>query len=61
MDIYLHFDQSVKRRETLAEFKVFTDVEYMKVLKHCSTRWLSLLRIVCAHQIASIGDILHQS
>jgi len=38
VDVYFPFDKSVKRRETLKEFKVFTDVQHMQVLKHCPTR-----------------------
>ena len=46
VDIYFHFDQTVKRRETLKEFQAYTKVEHMQVLKHCQTHWLSILRIV---------------
>ena len=42
VDIYFHFHQSMKRRATLKEFKVFTDVEHMQVLEDCPTHWLSL-------------------
>jgi len=46
VDIYFCFAHSVKRKEALKEFKVFTNVEHMQVLKHCPTRWLSLQCIV---------------
>ena len=43
VDIYFHFDKSAKRSEIYKEFQGFTGVESEKILKYCSTRWLSLL------------------
>lgn len=42
VDIYFHFHHSAKRKEIFSEFLEFTNVEPMKIIKHCSTRWLSL-------------------
>ena len=42
VEVYFHFHQSSNRKERYNEFLVFTDTEPMKILKHCSTRWLSL-------------------
>ena len=37
---------SSNRREQYHQFQEFTDTDPMKILKHCSTRWLSLERCV---------------
>lgn len=42
VDLYYWFDYSTKRKNKLAEYAEFCDQEYRKVLKHVSTRWLSL-------------------
>ena len=42
VDNFYFFDKSTKRKNGLAEYLVFCDVEYRKVLKHVNTRWLSL-------------------
>ena len=42
IDIYNHFDKSVKRKEGLREYLEFTGEAVRKVLKHVTTRWLSL-------------------
>ena len=42
IDLYYHFEKSVKRKAELREYMEFTEVEVRKVLKHVSTRWLSL-------------------
>ena len=39
IDTYYYFDKSTK---SLADYSVFCDVEVRKLLKHVSTRWLSL-------------------
>jgi hypothetical protein len=44
-DIYYHLDKSVKRKAELREFMEFTSVEINKVIKHASTRWLSLGKV----------------
>ena len=45
VDVHFHFSHSAKRKE-YKEFLEFTDVEPLKLLKHVSTRWLSLERCV---------------
>ena len=42
---------SSKRREEYKEFLEFTETEPLKIVKHCSTRWLSLEKCV--------GRLLH--
>ena len=42
VDTFYYFDKSTKRKNGLAEFCQFCDVEMRKILKHVSTRWLSL-------------------
>jgi hypothetical protein len=42
VDMYYWFDKSTKRKSTLADYCSFCDIEYRKVIKHVSTRWLSL-------------------
>lgn len=42
IDNYFYFDKSTKRKNELAEFFVFCNLEYRKILKHFSVRWLSL-------------------
>jgi hypothetical protein len=37
---------SAKRKEEYKEFLEFTDTEPLKIIKHCSTRWLSLQKCV---------------
>lgn len=37
---------SAKRKEEFKEFCIFTDIDFLTILKHCSTRWLSLQRSV---------------
>ena len=42
IDLFYHFDKSTKRKAELAEYCEFCNVEFQQVLKHVSTRWLSL-------------------
>ena len=42
VDLYYWFDKSTKRKNELLDFCNFCNVEYRKVVKHVSTRWLSL-------------------
>ena len=42
VDLYYWFDKSTKRKNALAEFCSFCDTEYRQIVKHVSTRWLSL-------------------
>lgn len=37
---------SAKRRKLFREFQEFANVEELELLKHCQTRWLSLLRVI---------------
>ena len=46
IDIYFHFEKSCKRKEIFKEFQDFTGIEFQKIIKHCSTRWLSLLNCI---------------
>lgn len=47
IDIYYHFKHSAKRwseyGEILAEF---SEIKPLRILKHCTTRWLSLERCI---------------
>ena len=42
LKVYGHFSVSAKRRESLKEFCEFCDVEFQEILRHVTTRWLSL-------------------
>lgn len=42
LKVYGHFSASAKRRESLKEFCQFCDVEFREILRHVTTRWLSL-------------------
>ena len=46
IDNFYYFDKSTKRKNELAEYCDFCDVEYRKILKHVNTRWLSLEQAV---------------
>ena len=47
VDIYYHFKHSSKRCEEFSiVFKDFDGIAPARVLKHCSTRWLSLERAI---------------
>lgn len=46
INLYYHFDKSSKRKELLKEYQEFCNVETRKILKHSSTRWLSLMKCV---------------
>lgn len=46
IDTYYYFDKSTKRKSGLAEYCTFCDTQYRKILKHVSTRWLSLEQAV---------------
>ncbi|KAI4805505.1 hypothetical protein KUCAC02_010115 [Chaenocephalus aceratus] len=46
IDLYYHLDKSAKRKHQLREFLVFNDVVVRKILKHVSTRWLSLHKCI---------------
>ena len=42
VDIYYYMDKSAKRLQKLKEFQTLSGVNQRKILKHVSTRWLSL-------------------
>ena len=42
VDLYYWFDKSSKRKNVLQDYCCFNDVTYRQVIKHVSTRWLSL-------------------
>lgn len=42
LKVYGHFSISAKRRESLKDFCNFCDVEFQEILRHVTTRWLSL-------------------
>jgi hypothetical protein len=46
IDLFYWFEKSTKRKGTLVEYMEFCNQEYAKILKHSSTRWLSLERCV---------------
>ena len=46
VDLYYWFDKSTKRKSTLEDYCVFCDVTYIAVIRHVSTRWLSLATAV---------------
>ena len=47
IDIYYHFKHSAKRyTEFITIHEGFSDILPLRVLKHCTTRWLSLERCV---------------
>ena len=46
IDLYYWFEKSTKRKGVLVEYVEIYDQDYMKVLKHSSTTWLSLERCV---------------
>ena len=40
--LFYHFKRSVKRKATLREYLEFTNTEVKKIIKHVTTKWLSL-------------------
>ena len=46
VDVFYWFDHSTKRKAALAEYTEFFDQECRKILKHVSTRWLSLEKAI---------------
>ena len=42
IDLFYHFKRSVKRKATLREYMEFTNTEVKKIIKHVTTKWLSL-------------------
>ena len=46
VDIFYWFDHSTKRKNLLQEYCQFSDHSYRSIIKHVSTRWLSLELVV---------------
>ena len=46
IDLYYWFDKSTKRKGVLVEYMELCDQEYGNILKHSSTRWLPLERVI---------------
>ena len=46
VNLYYWFDYSTKQKNKLAEYADFCDQEYRQIVKHMSTRWLSLEKSV---------------
>ena len=46
IDVFYWFDNSTKRKSNRKEYCVFCDTEYREIVKHVSTRWLSLEKAV---------------
>ena len=46
IDLYYWFDKSTKRKNGLQSYCVFCDQDYRSIVKHVTTRWLSLERAV---------------
>ena len=42
IDLYYWFDKSTKRKNELQSFCIFCDISYKSLVKHITTRWLSL-------------------
>ena len=46
IDLYYWFDKSTKRKANLQRYCVFCDTNYRDIIKHASTRWLSLEKAI---------------
>ena len=46
IDLYYWFDKSTKRKANLQRYCVFCDTSYRDIIKHVSTRWLSLEKAI---------------
>ena len=46
IDLYYWFDKSTKRKANLQRYCVFCDTNYRDIIKHVSTRWLSLEKAI---------------
>lgn len=46
IDIYSYFKYSLKRKEEYKEFLEFQDVDFLKILKYVSIRWLFFYKCV---------------
>ncbi|XP_059179856.1 CB1 cannabinoid receptor-interacting protein 1b isoform X1 [Centropristis striata] len=54
--IYTHFDKSAKRCEVFKEFVDSPHSDQLKLLRYCSTRWLSLL--ICIQRVLNQWDAI---
>lgn len=56
IDLFYWFDKSTKRKNGLLSFCLFCDQEYRSIVKHVSTRWLSLELAIerCLMQLPSL-------
>ena len=52
VDTFYYFDKSTKRKNGLSEYCTFYDLQFWQIIKHVSTRWLSLE--------AAVSRTLHQ-
>lgn len=58
IDVFYHFKYSAKRWEGLSEIQAeFEDIKPLRVLKHSTSRWLSLLR--CLKRLLHQWPALH--
>ena len=58
IDVFYHFKYSAKRWEEFHEIRSeFEDIKPLRVLKHSTTRWLSLLR--CLHRLLAQWPALY--
>ena len=46
VDLFYWFNKSTKRKASLDSYCSFCDTSYREIIKHVSTRWLSLGRAV---------------
>ena len=46
VDTYYYFDKSTKRKNELEGYYDFCDIKFSDVIKHVSTRWLSLELVI---------------
>lgn len=46
IDLFYWFDKSTKRKANLQSYCVFCDTSYREIIKHVSTRWLSLEKAI---------------
>jgi len=55
-DLFYWFDKSTKQKNGLQSYCMFCDQEYCKVMKHVSTRWLSL-EIAVEHSLKQFHSL----
>ena len=57
IDLYYHFDKSCKHKDELQKFQDFCNEKVRKVIKHVTTRWLSLGH--CIERLLQMWDSLY--